>query len=165
MVRQLRGVLPIVHTPFAASDTIDVESLRREIDWAFACGADGLGTGMVSELLRLTGDERLELTRLIVELDQQYADGQHLLGRFRLSVTGEDWPLIRGEHPPQWRALLGARELSEEERSKLLRYYLSLDVDYRELEHAQRLLANPRLAAVQDLAWALINSPAFLFNH
>jgi hypothetical protein len=27
------------------------------------------------------------------------------------------------------------------------------------------MLVNPRLAAVQDLAWALINSPAFLFNH
>ena len=34
-----------------------------------------------------------------------------------------------------------------------------------DLERARRLLANPRLAAVQDLAWALINSPAFLFNH
>jgi hypothetical protein len=26
-------------------------------------------------------------------------------------------------------------------------------------------LENKRLTAVQDLAWALINSPAFLFNH
>ncbi|MFM8633260.1 MAG: hypothetical protein ACKOEX_00350, partial [Planctomycetia bacterium] len=26
-------------------------------------------------------------------------------------------------------------------------------------------LANKRLTAVQDLAWALINSPAFFFNH
>jgi hypothetical protein len=24
---------------------------------------------------------------------------------------------------------------------------------------------NKRLAATQDLAWALINTPAFLFNH
>ena len=32
-----------------------------------------------------------------------------------------------------------------------------------ELSHKQ--LTNPRLTAAQDLAWALINNPAFLFNH
>jgi hypothetical protein len=102
---------------------------------------------------------------LIVELDQQYADAQHLLGRFRISVTDEGPPLMRSVHPPAWRALLAARTLSDAERQKLRGYYLSLDPQYRELEHAQRLVADPRLMAVQDLAWALINSPAFLFNH
>jgi len=29
----------------------------------------------------------------------------------------------------------------------------------------QRQLADRRLTAIQDLAWALINSPAFFFNH
>src|SRR5262249_39775698 len=59
---------PIVQTPFTESGDIDVAILKREIDWAFAQGADGLGTGMVSELLRLTFDERLELTRHLVEM-------------------------------------------------------------------------------------------------
>ena len=67
MPKPLHGVLPIVHTPFDARDEIDPDDLRREIDWAFSVGADGLGTGMVSELLRLTPDERLRLTELIVE--------------------------------------------------------------------------------------------------
>lgn len=67
MAKPLHGVLPIVHTPFADDDTIDRASLKREIDWAFSVGADGLGTGMVSEILRLTSDERLELTQLIAE--------------------------------------------------------------------------------------------------
>ena len=49
--------------------------------------------------------------------------------------------------------------------ARLRDYYLSQDAQYRELKRAQLLVANPRLAAVQDLAWALINSPAFLFNH
>src|SRR5262245_44107203 len=68
MVKRLHGVLPIVHTPFLDDDSIDAASLRREIDFALAAGADGLGTGMVSEILRLTGDERVSLTHQIVDL-------------------------------------------------------------------------------------------------
>lgn len=67
MAKVLHGVLPIVHTPFTATGEIDPVCLRREIDWAFSVGADGLGTGMVSELLRLTTDERLQLTEQIVQ--------------------------------------------------------------------------------------------------
>jgi dihydrodipicolinate synthase/N-acetylneuraminate lyase len=66
MPKRLEGVLPIVHTPFAENGDVDGPSLAREIDWIFAAGADGLGTGMVSELLRLTIDERLRLTEQIV---------------------------------------------------------------------------------------------------
>ena len=68
MPRPLHGVLPIVHTPFLGDDSIDAASLRREIDFAFATGADGLGTGMVSEILRLTSDERISLTEQIADL-------------------------------------------------------------------------------------------------
>jgi 4-hydroxy-tetrahydrodipicolinate synthase len=67
MTRPIRGVLPIAHTPFRDDDSIDFESLRRQIDWAFATGADGFATGMVSELLRLTFDERQELTQKLAE--------------------------------------------------------------------------------------------------
>jgi hypothetical protein len=35
----------------------------------------------------------------------------------------------------------------------------------RDYELSKGQLANRRLTAAQDLAWALINSPAFLFNH
>ena len=35
----------------------------------------------------------------------------------------------------------------------------------RDVELSRGQLANKRLTAAQDLAWALINSPAFLFNH
>lgn len=67
MPRPLRGVLPIVQTPFTEDDRIDAAALRREVDWAYEVGAHGLGTGMVSEILRLTHDERRELTERIVE--------------------------------------------------------------------------------------------------
>src|SRR5262245_49803000 len=67
-MKRLQGVLPIVHTPFTDADEIDVATLQREIDWAYAQGADGLGTGMVSEILRLTFDERIALTHHIAEM-------------------------------------------------------------------------------------------------
>jgi hypothetical protein len=135
---------------------------KPETGWAVAGGTGQNRTAVFRFSRPLTPEEG---TRLIVELDQQHADAQHLLGRFRLSVTDEEPPLMRSASPPAWRALLAARELSDAERQKLRGYYLSLDAQYRELEQAQLLVANPRLMAVQDLAWALINSPAFLFNH
>lgn len=69
MTAPLRGVLPIIHTPFAEDDSIDYEILRREVDWAYEQGADGFGTGMVTELLRLTAAERLDLTRKLAEFN------------------------------------------------------------------------------------------------
>lgn len=63
----LRGVLGIVQVPFSSADEIDFVSFRREIDWAVSLGANGLGTGMVSEILRLTADERREVTARLVE--------------------------------------------------------------------------------------------------
>jgi dihydrodipicolinate synthase/N-acetylneuraminate lyase len=67
MAKRLEGVLAIAHTPFTDADAIDAAALRRSIDWAFATGADGIGTGMVSETLKLTHGERGELTRMLVE--------------------------------------------------------------------------------------------------
>lgn len=67
MLRTLQGVLPIIQTPFTADDAIDTPVLRAEIDWAYRIGADGMGTGMVSEILRLTSDERITLTELLAE--------------------------------------------------------------------------------------------------
>lgn len=64
----IAGVLPIAHTPFLDDDSIDDASLARQIDWAFDQGADGVCTGMVSELLRLTFGERIALTRRLAEL-------------------------------------------------------------------------------------------------
>lgn len=68
MHKTLEGVLPIVHVPFQTNDDLDLVTLQREIDWIYEQGANGLGTGMVSELLRLTGKERITLTRAIVEM-------------------------------------------------------------------------------------------------
>ncbi|MBM4001329.1 MAG: dihydrodipicolinate synthase family protein [Planctomycetes bacterium] len=65
--KPIRGVLPIVHTPFTERDAIDWTSFARQVDWARGVGADGFCTGMVSELLRLTAGERCELTEKLAE--------------------------------------------------------------------------------------------------
>ncbi|WP_020475187.1 dihydrodipicolinate synthase family protein [Zavarzinella formosa] len=67
MKKDLSGVLAITHTPFTDDDEIDAISLKRSIDWAFAVGANGIGTGMVSETLKLTSDERMALAKMLVE--------------------------------------------------------------------------------------------------
>ena len=64
----IAGVLSVINTPFGENDRIDHAALHREIDWVFEQGAQGICAGMVSELLRLTNDERSELTHAMVEL-------------------------------------------------------------------------------------------------
>ncbi len=56
--RSLRGVLPVFQTPFNEDESIDLVTLEREIDWLYDCGADGIVMAMVSEVLRLSTDER-----------------------------------------------------------------------------------------------------------
>lgn len=63
----LRGVLPVLHTPFTDDGAIDRTSLQREIDWAFEAGADGVVVAMVSEVLRLGYHARRELAALVCE--------------------------------------------------------------------------------------------------
>lgn len=64
---RLRGVLPVLQTPYHADESIDWAALEREIDFVLAQEADGVVVAMVSEVLRLSGDERLELTRFVAK--------------------------------------------------------------------------------------------------
>ncbi|MBP3960386.1 dihydrodipicolinate synthase family protein [Gemmata sp. G18] len=66
MPKKLHGVLAIAHTPFTDGDEIDELVLKREVEWAFGVGANGVGTGMVSETMRLTDHERVSLANMLV---------------------------------------------------------------------------------------------------
>ncbi len=68
MTPNIAGILPILHTPFDVNDEIDHPSLQREIDWAFEQRSNGVCSAMVSEILRLTSEERVDLNRLIVQM-------------------------------------------------------------------------------------------------
>ena len=47
MNTKLHGVLPVFQTPYREDETIDAETLSREIAWLYDCGADGIVMAMV----------------------------------------------------------------------------------------------------------------------
>ncbi|MBU4336695.1 MAG: dihydrodipicolinate synthase family protein [Actinobacteria bacterium] len=61
----LRGVLPVIQTPFAQDGSVDLPGLQRELVWVLDQGVSGLTTGMVSETLRLSDLERREVARAV----------------------------------------------------------------------------------------------------
>jgi len=63
----LRGILPVVHMPYTESGDIDYAALRREVDYLFDVGANGLCLALVSDTLRLTARERQELPARLVD--------------------------------------------------------------------------------------------------
>lgn len=63
----LGGVLPVFQTPFRSDESIDWETLEREIDWLLASGADGVVMAMVSEVLRLDQSERDQMAEKVVK--------------------------------------------------------------------------------------------------
>ncbi len=65
---KIRGVLPVLHTPFTVRDEIDFDALAREVDHVFDAGSDGVVVALASELVRLTNAERLEMTRRVPEM-------------------------------------------------------------------------------------------------
>ena len=65
--KEVQGVLPVLQTPFDSKDEIDKEILQREVKWVLEQGADGVTTGMVSEILRLSPVERMHLHEIVSE--------------------------------------------------------------------------------------------------
>ena len=109
-------------------------------------------------------------TLLSFTLSQQYPDGMHLLGKFRISVTDAQRPVMGTKLPEAIAAALAvpADKRTPEQASALAAHYRSLDGELARLTaeagKAADAAKNARQIGVQDLAWALINSPAFLFN-
>lgn len=55
---QLEGVLPVFQTPYHEDESIDFATLEREVHWLYDNGASGIVMAMVSEVLRLSSEER-----------------------------------------------------------------------------------------------------------
>jgi dihydrodipicolinate synthase/N-acetylneuraminate lyase len=74
----IHGVLPVIQLPYHDDEQIDFETLGREIDWLFDAGSDGLVMAMVSEVLRLSDQERLDVAAYIC---------QHSAGRGSITIS------------------------------------------------------------------------------
>jgi hypothetical protein len=107
---------------------------------------------------------------LTLSLIQKFYGKDLTLGKFRLSVATANPPVPPEGLPDQIAAIvhLPQERRTAAQKTELANYFRSRDT---ELARLQRELADhplprdPRLIGAQDLAWALINSPAFLFNH
>ncbi len=67
MTRTMRGVFPILVTPFDEEDRVDVDSLQSLVAFLMEAGVHGIGVALGSEVLRLTEDERELVTRTVVK--------------------------------------------------------------------------------------------------
>lgn len=63
----MRGVFPILVTPFDEQSRIDEDSLRRLVDFNIAAGVHGLGVALGSEIFKLGEAERDHVTRIVVD--------------------------------------------------------------------------------------------------
>ena len=64
----LRGVVPVMLTPFGADEGIDTTSLRKEVDFAIEGGASAVcAPAFASEYYKLSDPERYEVARIVVD--------------------------------------------------------------------------------------------------
>jgi hypothetical protein len=135
--------------------------------WAVA---DQLGRNHVAVFETKQPIANAEGSKLRFMLLQQFEGKDHNIGRLRLSVTTMK-PPVPFEGLPDNIAkiiIIPAEKRTPEQKAVLVNYQRSTDPELGRLQRAVTELVVPadaRALGAQDLAWALINSPAFLFNH
>ena len=107
-------------------------------------------------------------TTFTVTFSMQFGQ-KHTIGKFRLSATNDVQPKLADGVPANLRALLAvpAAQRTDAQKTELLNTHRSRDAEYLRLAGTVVLPppADKRVTGAQDLAWALINTEGFLFNH
>ncbi len=62
----MKGLYTILVTPFDEQERIDVESLQNLVDFCIANGVPGMGVALGSEVFKFTDEERLLVTRTVI---------------------------------------------------------------------------------------------------
>ncbi|MBN1640845.1 MAG: dihydrodipicolinate synthase family protein [Anaerolineae bacterium] len=65
--QKMRGVFPILVTPFDEASRVDVDSLQQLVAFELAAGVHGLGIALGSEVFKLSEAERALVTRTVVD--------------------------------------------------------------------------------------------------
>jgi 4-hydroxy-tetrahydrodipicolinate synthase len=63
----LTGIVPILLTPFRADQSIDFDSLAREVAASLDAGVHGLGVAIGSEIFKLTASERIAVLKAVCD--------------------------------------------------------------------------------------------------
>ncbi|HEX5272900.1 MAG TPA: DUF1549 domain-containing protein [Gemmataceae bacterium] len=107
---------------------------------------------------------------LTFTMEQTYTSKQHTLGRFRLSATTAKPPIMLSNLPDHLTRVLAVEpaKRTAEQKAEATGYFRGQDAELIRLTQAVNEFGKPadkRVLGAQDVTWALINSPAFLFNH
>jgi hypothetical protein len=140
---------------------------------------DNLGTGWAigpqygkSQMAAFEARTRVGTPKGVLkfELIQQFNGKEHNIGKFRLSASTQKPPVPLQGLPENLAKIINTPtdKRSKQQQDTLTAYYRGQDAQLAELQRSVADLVVPpdaRTMAAQDIAWALINSPAFLFNH
>ncbi len=104
---------------------------------------------------------------LAVSLDQRFGTA-HNIGKFRLSYTADKKPRLASPVPADLLKIVETEsgKRTPEQVAKLTQAYLATDAEYQRLQRDVPAAppVDARVLGAQDLTWALINTPSFLFN-
>lgn len=164
VVKLVRPQATFAQDSFPIANVVDN---NPESGWAIA-PQFGKQQTAVFELQQKIGTT--EGTKLNVTMVQKFGT-DHTIGKFRISVTTSKPPVqLQGTVPENIAKLveIPRDKRTADQQAAIVNYVRSID---QELARLQRSLndypvpPSPRVLGAQDLAWALLNSPAFLFNH
>ena len=164
----------------AAVKLVDARATFQQDGYAVASAIDGNPTSGWA-LAPQTGKDQAALFRFSKPVDATEAGlsfaaemehrfgSAHTVGKFRLSFTTDPNPKLGSSLTPEQSAVLDTPvdKRTPEQSARLHQMYVAQDKEYQRLaaEAGQAPPTDARVLGAQDLVWALMNSPAFQFNH